>query len=109
MKNLALSIKNKVAHYFVRWQPLHWVEYTAELVGTTFNIFVGLSAIVFNFGQGLPMEHLMPDRSIRLLITGLIFSGSGALFAISPLGKLSGGHISASVTLIANRHKKHPC
>jgi aquaporin Z len=106
MKNIALSIKNKTAHYFVRWQPLHWAEYTAELVGTTFNIFVGLSAIVFNFGQGLPMEHLIPDRSIRLLITGLIFSGSGALFAISPLGKLSGGHISPSVTLAFWAHGK---
>jgi aquaporin Z len=85
---------------------LNWAEYTAELVGTAFNIFVGLSAVVFDFGQGLPMEHLIPDKSIRLLITGLIFSGSGALFAISPLGKLSGGHINPSVTLAFWAHGK---
>jgi aquaporin Z len=65
--------------YFVRWQPLHWAEYRAELVGTTFNIFVGLSAVVFDFGQGLPMEQLIPNHSIRLLMTGLIYSGSGSL------------------------------
>jgi aquaporin Z len=98
MKRLTLLIGKKIAHYFGHWQPLNWAEYTAELVGTVFNIFVGLSAVVFDFGQGLPMEHLIPDKSIRLLITGLIFSGSGALFAISPLGKLSGGHINPSVT-----------
>jgi aquaporin Z len=45
------------------------------------------------------MEHFIPDRSIRLLITGSIFSGSGALFAISSLGKLSGAHINPSLTL----------
>ena len=106
MQRLTLLIGEKTAHYFVHWQPLHWAEYAAELVGTAFNIFVGLSAIVFDFGQGLPMEHLIPDKSIRLLITGLIFSGSGALFAISPLGKLSGGHINPSVTLAFWVHGK---
>lgn len=106
MKRLTLLIGKKTAHYFVRWQPLHWAEYTAELVGTLFNIFVGLSAVVFNFGQGLPMEHLIPNHSIRLLITGLIYSGSGALFAISPLGKLSGAHINPSVTLAFWVHGK---
>lgn len=106
MKRLTLLIGKKTAHYFVRWQPLHWEEYRAELVGTAVNIFVGLSAVVFDFGQGLPMENLIPDKSIRLLITGLIFSGSGALFAISPLGKLSGGHINPSVTLAFWAHGK---
>lgn len=81
------------------WRQLHWLEYGAELLGTAFNIFVGLSAVVFDFGKGLPMEHLIPDKSIRLLITGLIFAGSGSLVAISPLGKLSGAHINPSVSL----------
>lgn len=106
MKRFTLLIGKKTVHYFVRWQPLHWAEYTAELVGTLFNIFVGLSAVVFNFGQGLPMEHLIPNHSIRLLITGLIYSGSGSLFAISSLGKLSGAHINPSVTLAFWVHGK---
>lgn len=81
------------------WREFHWPEYGAELLGTTFQIFVGLSAVVFNFGKGLPMEQLVPEQSTRLIITGLIFAGGGSLFAISPLGKLSGGHINPSVTL----------
>jgi aquaporin Z len=80
-------------------KQLHWAEYGAEMLGTAFNIFVGLSAVVFDFGKGLPMEQLIPNSSARLLITGLIFAGSGSLFAISPLGKLSGAHINPSVTL----------
>lgn len=83
----------------INWRQLHWQEYGAEMLGTAFNIFVGLSAVVFNFGKGLPMESLISDRSIRLLITGLIFAGSGSLVAISPLGKLSGAHINPSVSL----------
>jgi len=64
------------------------------------------SAVVFDFGKGLPMEYLIPDHITRLLITGLIFAGSGSLFAISPLGKLSGAHINPSVTLAFWAQKK---
>ena len=78
---------------------LHWGEYFAELLGTALMIFVGLSAVVFNLGQGLPMEKLLPSNSLRLLLTGIIFAGSGSLVAISPLGKLSGGHVNPSVSL----------
>ena len=81
------------------WKQLHWSEYAAELLGTAILVFVGLSAVVFNFAQGLPMEQLIPDKSIRLLLTGLMFSGTGSLVAISPLGKLSGGHVNPAVSL----------
>ncbi len=77
----------------------HWPEYGAELLGTGFLIFVGLSAVVFDFGKGLLPSSLIPDVSLRQLITGLIFAGSGSLVAISPLGKLSGAHINPSVSL----------
>ncbi|OKH43746.1 hypothetical protein NIES2101_29835 [Calothrix sp. HK-06] len=81
-------------------------EYTAELIGTAINIFVGLSAIVFDFGKGLPMEQLIPSTETRLLITGLIFAGSGSLVAISPFGKLSGAHINPSLSLAFWAHGK---
>jgi aquaporin Z len=81
------------------WKQLHWPEYGAELLGTTLLVFVGLSAVVFDFGTGLPMSGWIPDHSTRLLITGLIFAGSGSLVAISPFGKLSGAHINPSVSL----------
>ena len=83
-----------------KWlQQLHWPEYGAELLGTAFLVFAGLSAVVFDFGTGLPMANLIPNHSVRLLITGLLFAGSGSLVAISPLGKLSGAHINPSVSL----------
>jgi len=84
---------------FTWWRQLHWPEYGAELLGTAFNLFVGFSIITFDFGKGLPMERLIPNQGIRLLINGLIFAGSGSLFAISPLGKLSGAHLNPCLSL----------
>ena len=77
----------------------HWPEYGVEFVGTAWNVFIGLSAVVFNFAPGMPGPRLIPDASLRLLVTGLIFAGSGSLYTISPWGKLSGSHINPSVTL----------
>jgi aquaporin Z len=77
----------------------NWREYLAEACGTGFNVFVGLSAGVINFSPDFPIAQLIPSQSLRLLLTGLIFAGSGSLFAISPLGKLSGAHINPSVSL----------
>ncbi|MCX7594817.1 MAG: aquaporin [Fischerella sp.] len=99
MRHSQKSIGETVKNYFIQNRQLHWLEYGAELLGTAFVIFCGLSAVVFNFGKGLPMEHLIPDRSIRLLLTGLLFAGSGSLVAISPLGKLSGAHLNPAVSL----------
>lgn len=80
------------------WQQLHWGEYIAELLGTAIVILVGLSAVVFNMSEDLPLAKLLPNSSWRLLLTGTIFAGSGSLVAISPLGKLSGGHLNPSVS-----------
>lgn len=88
------------------WRQLHWPEYGAELVGTAFLVFAGLSAVVFDFGKGSPMASLIPDTSIRRLITGLLFAGSGSLVAISPFGKLSGAHINPAVSLAFWAHGK---
>ena len=88
------------------WTHLHWPEYGAELLGTAFLVFVGLSAVVFDFSPGLPLVHLLPDASARRLLTGLIFAGSGSLVAISPFGKLSGAHINPSVSLAFWAHGK---
>ena len=87
-------------------KQLHWPEYGAELLGTGLLIFVGLSAVVFDFGKGLPPSGLIPDVSLRRLITGLVFAGSGSLVAISPFGKLSGAHINPSVSLAFWAHGK---
>ena len=81
------------------WKELHWPEYAAELLGTAFLVFAGVSAVVFDFGTGSPLAQVLPDAGIRRLITGRLFAGSGALVAISPLGRLSGGHINPAVSL----------
>src|SRR5207253_4338701 len=90
----------------VWWKHLHWPEYAAELLGTAFLLFAGVSAVVFDFGTGSPLAQVLPDASIRRLITGLLFAGSGALIAISPLGRLSGGHINPAGTLAFWAHGK---
>ena len=81
------------------WKQLHWFEYGAELLGTAFLVFAGVSAVVFVFGTGSPLAQILPSTSTRRLIAGLLFAGCGALVAISPLGKLSGGHINPVVSL----------
>src|SRR5947209_16971396 len=83
----------------VWWKDLLWPEYAAELLGTAFLLFAGVSAVVFDFGAGSPLAQVLPDAGIRWLITGLLFAGCGTLVAISPLGKLSGGHINPAVSL----------
>lgn len=88
------------------WKQFHWPEYGAELLGTAILVFVGLSAVVFNFSTTLPISHLIPNSDARRLITGLLFAGSGSLVAISPLGKLSGAHINPSVSLAFWVHRK---
>src|SRR5260221_4367505 len=80
-------------------QHSHAPEYIAEFLGTACLVFFGLSAVVFDFAEGLPMARWVPDHGLRLLITGLCFAGSGSLVAISPLGRLSGAHINPSVSL----------
>ncbi|GAC1566722.1 MAG: aquaporin [Ktedonobacteraceae bacterium] len=92
--------------HFKWWKQLHWPEYGAECLGTAFLVFAGLSAVVFDFGKGLPLLTLLPSASLRRLITGLLFAGSGSLVAISPFGRLSGAHINPSVSLAFWVHGK---
>ena len=76
----------------------HWPEYGVELVGTAWLVFAGLSGVIFD-SPGMPGARLIPDASLRLWVTGLIFAGSGSLYTISPWGRLSGSHINPAVTL----------
>jgi len=77
----------------------HWSEWAAEGLGTGILALGGLSAVCLDFGSGSPMLQLVPSSSLRLLITGLLFAGTGSLVAISPLGRLSGAHLNPAVTL----------
>jgi aquaporin Z len=76
-----------------------WPTYLSEFIGTALLIFVGLSVVIFDFGAGSPIVSLLPDVGVRRAITGFLFGTTGALIAISPVGKISGAHINPVVTL----------
>lgn len=77
----------------------HWAEWAAELAGTALLVFGGLSAVVFDFYPGSPVSELIPSHSWRLLLTGLLFAGTGSAVAVSPLGRRSGAHLNPAVTV----------
>jgi aquaporin Z len=76
-----------------------WLVFRAELVGTAVLVLVGLSLVVLMFGEGSPIPDVLPSEGWRLFITGFLFGTTGALIALSPVGKRSGAHINPIVTL----------
>ena len=45
------------------------------------------------------MTRIIPDEKLRQVITGFLFGSTGALIAISAIGKVSGAHINPVVTM----------
>jgi aquaporin Z len=76
-----------------------WRLFAAELCGTAVLVLVGLSIVILMFGAGSPIAQLLPDEGARRLVTGFLFGTTGALIALSPVGKESGAHINPVVTL----------
>jgi aquaporin Z len=76
-----------------------WLLFGAELAGTALLVAIGLSVVILDFGQGSFVVHYLPDPGLRRLITGFLFGTTGALIALSPLGRESGAHINPAVTL----------
>jgi aquaporin Z len=78
---------------------LPWRLFISEFIGTALLLLGGLSFVIFMFGAGSPMARLLPDEGLRRLITGFLFGTTGALIALSPVGKESGAHINPVVTM----------
>jgi aquaporin Z len=76
-----------------------WQVFFSELVGTALLVLVGLSIVILMFGDGSPMVRVVPSEGARRLITGFLFGTTGALIALSSVGKESGAHINPVVTL----------
>ncbi len=76
-----------------------WLLFGAEFLGTALLVGVGLSLVILAFGHGSPEVLLIPSAGWRRLITGFLFGTTGALIALSPLGRESGAHINPVVTL----------
>lgn len=93
-----------------QWPPqpgLHLAEWSCELLGTALLLLGGSSAVCLDFGPHSPLRGL--GSSVRLLLTGLLFAGTGSLLAISPLGRRSGAHLNPVVTLAFwTQRKVHP-
>ncbi len=73
--------------------------FVSEVIGTAILVLVGLSLVIFMFGTGTPMTRLIPNEALRRLVTGFLFGSTGALIAISHVGKVSGAHINPAVSL----------
>jgi aquaporin Z len=76
-----------------------WPLFLSEAIGTALLVLVGLSWVVLMFGDGSPLPRVVPDEGLRRAITGFLFGTTGALIALSPVGKLSGAHINPAVTV----------
>jgi aquaporin Z len=76
-----------------------WQLFLSELIGTALLVLVGLSLVILIFGAGSPMVRVVPGEGARRLITGFLFGTTGALIALSPVGKESGAHINPVVSL----------
>ncbi|MDP9094630.1 MAG: aquaporin [Actinomycetota bacterium] len=87
----------------------HWVPWLCELLGTGTLLAGGLSAVFLDFGPSSPVAAHVPSTSARLLITGLLFAGTGSLVALSPAGRRSGAHLNPAVTFAFwTQRKVHP-
>jgi aquaporin Z len=76
-----------------------WQQCFSEVVGTVLLVLVGLSLVIVMFGSGSPMARILPSEGLRRLITGFLFGTTGAMIALSPVGKISGAHINPVVTM----------
>ena len=57
-------------------------------------VLVGLSLVILMFGEGSPVPSVLPSEGWRRLITGFLFGTTGALIALSPVGRLGPAVIS---------------
>jgi aquaporin Z len=69
------------------------------MAGTSLLLMIGLSLVILMFGSGSPLAEWIPSVKLRQVITGFLFGGTGALIALSSLGKISGAHINPAVTM----------
>jgi len=73
------------------------VPWWCEFLGTAILLVGGLSAVFLDFGPSSPITPHVPSVSARLLLTGLLFAGTGSLVALSPIGRRSGAHLNPAL------------
>jgi aquaporin Z len=80
-------------------KKIPWTLFASEFIGTALLISVGVSFVILDFGYGSPVVNFIPNPGLRRAITGFLFGSTGALIAVSWVGKESGAHINPVVTL----------
>jgi aquaporin Z len=76
-----------------------WPLFLSELIGTALLVLGGLSCVIVMNGDGSPIPTMLPDEGARRAITGFLFGTTGALIAISAVGRISGAHINPVVSV----------
>ncbi len=76
-----------------------WFLFLSECIGTALLLAIGLSVVIFNWGEGSPVSQWIPSVPLRRLFTGFLFGCTGCLVTISPVGKISGAHINPAVSI----------
>ncbi|MDW7774475.1 MAG: MIP/aquaporin family protein [Desulfobulbaceae bacterium] len=85
--------------------PVKLSYYLSEAIGTFVMMFLGISAIAFNFATEF-MTEVLPSERMRLLLTGIMFAGGATLVIYSPVGRISGAHLNPAVSLAFFLQKK---
>lgn len=77
-------------------------------MGTCLLVGVGLSVVIIDTSPRGPLAGVLGAGAVRAL-TGALFGSTGALIAVSPVGRVSGAHINPIVTLaFVLRRKMRP-
>ncbi|ULQ54118.1 MIP/aquaporin family protein [Flavihumibacter fluvii] len=84
----------------MKQEKFPWRLFWAEFLGVALLLLIGLSLVIFMFGVGSPMETLIPSVTVRRVITGFLFGGTGSLISLTRLGRESGAHINPAVTMV---------
>ena len=71
----------------------------SELIGTALLVLGGVSVVIVMFGDGSPMARLVPNETLRTMLTAFLFGTIGSSIAVSWVGRESGAHINPAVTM----------
>ena len=77
---------------------IHAKLYLSEFIGTGLLVLIGLSIVIFNWGEGSITARYIPSAPARRLLSGFLFGCTGCIISLSPVGKISGAHINPAVS-----------
>lgn len=80
--------------------PLHWKLYGCEMVATMVLMLCGIVSVTLLTTPQTPVGRMLaPHPVIQTMLCGLFFGLAGTVAAYTPFGRVSGAHVSPSVSL----------